>query len=65
MPQRLIAALIDKGWSYSVIALRSKIAEDRLRSCNLGRRETQRLEELICRDTRLDLDVIYGEEVEE
>lgn len=63
MPKRLIQALLDDGWNYSLIALRSGVAENRLRQGTIGVRETRKLEELISRETRLDLDEIYeGEE---
>lgn len=62
MPQRLINALISEGWNYQLIALRSGVSENRLRQGTIGVRETRKLEELICRETRLEIDDIYGEE---
>lgn len=63
MPKRLIDALLSEGWNYSLIALRSGVSENRLRNGTIGVRETRKLEELIDRETKLDLDEIYeGEE---
>ena len=62
MPDRLINALLAKGWVYPVIALRAKIDESRLRSGTLGRRETLRLEEMAERDARINIDAVYGDE---
>lgn len=63
MPKRLIEALLSEGWNYQLIALRSGLSENRLRSGSIGVRETRKLEELIDRETKLDLDEIYeGEE---
>jgi hypothetical protein len=62
MPDRLINALLAKGWGYPVIALRAKIDESRLRSGTLGRRETLRLEEMAERDAKVYLDDLEGEE---
>lgn len=63
MPKRLIEALLSEGWNYQLIALRSGVSENRLRSGSIGVRETRKLEELIDRETKLDLDEIYeGEE---
>lgn len=62
MPKRLIEALLQEGWNYSLIALRSGVAENRLRAGSIGVRETRKLEELISRETRMDLDEIYEEE---
>lgn len=62
MPKRLIDALLSEGWNYQLIALRSGVSENRLRQGTIGVRETRKLEELICRETRLEIDDIYGEE---
>lgn len=63
MPKRLIEALLSEGWNYQLIALRSGVSENRLRQGTIGARETRKLEELIDRETKLDLDEIYeGEE---
>ena len=43
MHQRLIEALHAKGWTYSLIAIRARICEHRLRAGTLGRRESERL----------------------
>lgn len=56
MPNRLIEALLAKNWTYPMIALRAKIDETRLRSGNLGRRESLRLEEMAEREARVYLD---------
>ena len=59
MHERLIATLIQKNWSYPMIALRSKICESRLRSGTLGRRESERLERMAETEARIDLDLLY------
>lgn len=59
MPQRLIDALLAKGWGYPIIAMRAKIDENRLRSGTLGRRECERLEKTAEQDARIDLDLVY------
>lgn len=56
MPQRLIDAMLAKGWTYSVIAMRAKISEDRLRTCNLGRREHERLMQVAELEAHIELD---------
>ena len=59
----LITALLQKGWTYSMIALRSGISENRLRSGIIGRRETVKLERVAEVEAKLDLEEIYeGEE---
>lgn len=61
MHARLIEALLAKGWTYPVIALRSKIDETRLRSGSLGRRETDRLERVAETEARICLDSLYAD----
>jgi hypothetical protein len=62
MSQQLIGALLDKGWSYPVIALRAKIDENRLRDGNLGRREYDRLLHVAEVEARICVDDLEGEE---
>lgn len=64
MPKRLIEALLAEGWNYPLIALRSGVSENRLRNGTIGVRETRKLEELICRESKIDLDDIYSEDDE-
>lgn len=56
MPQSIINAMLAAGWSYSVIALRAKISEDRLRTYNLGRREHERLMQVAELEAHIELD---------
>jgi hypothetical protein len=62
MHDRLIEALLAKNWSYSMIALRAQICEHRLRSGNLGRRESERLMKVAEQDARIDLDMLEVDE---
>jgi hypothetical protein len=62
MPDRLINALLAKGWTLPVIALRAKISEDRLRNRTLGRRETERLMQVCECEARINIDDLEGEE---
>lgn len=56
MPARLIEALLAKGWTYPVIALRSKIDESRLRRGSIGRREFERLLKVAETEARIFID---------
>lgn len=56
MHERLIEALLAKGWTYPVIALRSKIDESRLRRGSIGRREFERLLKVAETEARVYLD---------
>ena len=44
--REVIKEMIARGWSYSIISLRTGITENRLRDCNLGVREQRRLMEV-------------------
>ena len=44
--REVIKEMINRGWSYSIISLRTGITENRLRDCNLGVREERRLLEV-------------------
>lgn len=44
--REVIKEMIARGWSYSIISLRTGITENRLRDCNLGVREERRLLEV-------------------
>lgn len=61
MNNPIITALLSKGWTYPLIALRSGISENRLRSESIGRRETAKLERLAVVEAKLDLEEIYEE----
>lgn len=56
MPDRLINALLAKGWTYAIISLRAQIAEQRLRDRNLGRRECERLMKVAELEARINLE---------
>lgn len=64
MPNPVIEAMLAKNWTYTMIALRANVSEDRLRANNLGRRETERLERVAELEARIDLDLldVEGEE---
>jgi hypothetical protein len=62
MHERLIEALLAKNWSYSMIALRAQICEHRLRSGNLGRRESERLERMAELEANVFVDDLEDEE---
>jgi hypothetical protein len=62
MHDRLLEALLEKNWSYSMIALRSQICEHRLRSGNLGRRESERLERMAALEAKVFVDDLEDEE---
>jgi hypothetical protein len=42
----VIQEMVNRGWSYSIIALRTGISENRLRDGNIGVREERRLLEV-------------------
>lgn len=58
MHQRLIEALHAKGWTDSMIAIRARICEHRLRAGTLGRRESDRLEQMAEQEAHIDLDLL-------
>lgn len=62
MHQRLIEALHAKGWTYSMIAIRARICEHRLRAGTLGRKEQERLEQMAEQEAHIDLDELECDE---
>lgn len=56
MHQRLIEALHAKGWTDSLIAIRARICEHRLRAGTLGRKEQERLEQMAEQEAGIELD---------
>ena len=62
MHERLIEALLAKGWTYPVIALRAQISENRLRDGNLGRREFDRLLKVAECEAKINVDELEVEE---
>lgn len=54
--REVIKEMINRGWSYSIISLRTGITENRLRDCNLGVREERRLYEVAATEAGIDLD---------
>jgi len=62
MHQRLIEALHAKGWTDSLIAIRARICEHRLRAGTLGRRESERLEQMAEQEAGIELDLLEDEE---
>lgn len=62
MPDRLINALLAKGWTYAIISLRAQIAEQRLRDRNLGRRECERLMKVCECEARINIDELEEDE---
>ena len=58
--REVIKEMISRGWSYSIISLRTGITENRLRDCNLGVREERRLYEVAATEAGIDLDDLEG-----
>lgn len=58
--REVIKEMINRGWSYSIISLRTGITENRLRDCNLGVREERRLYEVAATEAGIDLDDLEG-----
>lgn len=44
--REVIMEMLNRGWTYPIISLRTGITENRLRDCNLGVREERRLLEV-------------------
>lgn len=62
MIKQVIDEMVARGWSYSVIALRSGVSEYRLRDGKLGVREERRVYEVAATEAHIDLDDLEGEE---
>ncbi|MNV74234.1 hypothetical protein D3C71_1674380 [compost metagenome] len=58
--REVIKEMLNRGWSYSIISLRTGITENRLRDCNLGVREERRLYEVAATEAGIDLDDLEG-----
>jgi hypothetical protein len=58
--RELIQEMINRGWSYGVISLRTGITENRLRDCNLGVREERRLLEVAESEAGISIDDLEG-----
>lgn len=56
MHQRLIEALLAKNWTLPMIAIRARICEHRLRDGTLGRKESERLEQMAEQEAGIELD---------
>lgn len=54
--REVIKEMLNRGWSYSIISLRTGITENRLRDCNLGVREERRLLEVAESEAGVSLD---------
>ncbi|MNE97855.1 hypothetical protein D3C87_1858200 [compost metagenome] len=54
--RELIMEMLNRGWTYPIISLRTGITENRLRDCNLGVREERRLYEVAATEAGIDLD---------
>lgn len=59
--REVIQEMLKRGWTYPIIALRTGIAENRLRDCNLGVREERKLYEIATNEAKIDIDSL-GEE---
>ncbi len=59
--REVIQEMINRGWTYPIIALRTGISENRLRDCNLGVREERKLYEIATNEAKIDIDSL-GEE---
>ena len=62
MIKQVIQEMIDRGWNYSTIALRSGVSEYRLRDGKLGVREERRVYEVAATEAGIDLDDLEGYE---
>lgn len=62
MIKRVIQEMIARGWTYSVIALRSGVSEYRLRDGKLGVREERRVYEVASTEAGIEIDDLEGEE---
>lgn len=60
--EEVIKEMIARGWSYSIISLRTGISENRLRDCNIGVREERRLMEVAETEAGICLDDLEIEE---
>jgi hypothetical protein len=54
--REVIMEMLNRGWTYPIISLRTGITENRLRDCNLGVREERRLLEVAETEAGLDID---------
>lgn len=54
--REVIMEMLNRGWTYPIISLRTGITENRLRDCNLGVREERRLLEIAETEAGLDID---------
>lgn len=54
--EEVIKEMLNRGWTYPIISLRTGITENRLRDCNIGVREQRRLIEIAETEAGIDLD---------
>lgn len=62
MIKQVIQEMIDHGWNYSTISLRSGVSEYRLRDGKLGVREERRVYEVASTEAGIEIDDLEGEE---
>lgn len=60
--REVIQEMLNRGWTYPVIALRTGISENRLRDCNLGVREERKLYEIATNEAKIDIDSLGEQE---
>lgn len=62
MIKQVIQEMIDRGWNYSTISLRSGVSEYRLRDGKLGVREERLVYEIASTEAGIEIDDLEGEE---
>jgi lambda repressor-like predicted transcriptional regulator len=59
MVDRVVNAMKDKGWSIQVIAIRTGIESEKLRSGKMTEKEENKLFQTASVDAKIDLDLLY------
>ena len=62
MVDRVVNAMKDKGWSIQVIAIRTGIESEKLRSGKMTEKEENKLLQTASVDAKIDLDLLYEEQ---
>lgn len=60
--REVIQEMLNRGWTYPIIALRTGVSENRLRDCNLGVREERKLYEIATNEAKIDIDSLGEQE---
>ena len=62
MVDRVVNAMKDKGWSIQVIAIRTGIESEKLRSGKMTEKEENKLLQTASVDAKIDLDLLYEDQ---